>query len=240
MHYAPVVDRFPIVPALDPLALALFAATFVAAALLTMRRAAYGAAALAFVLPFACAHAVGATTISLPKIVLLGVATGLLGTRAPLAALRDRPARAMALAFAVLCAAVLATTAVAAYRGEALREGAKWLEYALLFVTAACAYRSDPDAKLLRRAFALSVAAVCASALVQEVIGAPWGIVFAPGLAPRISGALEGPNQLAGYLEIALAMLAAWSVAAPSRARAALLAVAATTLALTFSRAGIA
>ncbi len=75
--YRPVVDQFVTPVALDPLSAALFVAAFVAAALLTSRRAAYGLAALILATPFAFAHDILGTSITLPKVVLLGVLLGL-------------------------------------------------------------------------------------------------------------------------------------------------------------------
>ncbi len=239
MHYAPVIDRFPITPALGPASLAIFAGAFVATALAALRRPAFGIAALAFVTPFAFAHAIAGTTLTLPKAVLLGVACAL-PYRTLGAQLRTAPLRGVLAAFGVLIAAIALTLLAAEHRADTLRETAKWIEYAAFVLVAALGYRADPDAPLVRRAFCASIAIVCASALVQEAIGAPWGIVFGHGVAPRIAGALGGPNQLAGYLEIAAALLAAWNAKTPSRARALLLGVVAVTLLLTFSKAGIA
>ena len=101
-------------------------------------------------------------------------------------------------------------------------------------------YRVDPDDQLLRRAWMLSIALVCVTALAQEVIPPPIVIVLRGAPAPRLSGLLEGPNQLAAYLEVALALTTAWNLTAPQRAARWLLALAACTLVLTFSRAGIA
>ncbi|MBV8722223.1 MAG: hypothetical protein JO277_08745, partial [Candidatus Eremiobacteraeota bacterium] len=53
MIYRPVVDQFPVIPALDPWSAAVFAAAFLGALALTVRRPAYGACALIAVMPFA-------------------------------------------------------------------------------------------------------------------------------------------------------------------------------------------
>ena len=56
---------------------------------------------------------------------------------------------------------------------------------------------------------------------------------------PRIAGVLEGPNQLAGYLQVTVAMLAVWATARPSRLSGVALAFAACAGVLTLSRAGL-
>lgn len=223
---------------LDPVMLMGFTAAFAAAAILTARRPGYGASALVFVIPFALYGHVWHTTLTLPKVVLVGVMVGLIEHRSSLASI-FREQRAVLAAFAAIVAAIALTAIPAMYRGEVIREALKWVEYALVFATVYAAYRLDPASRLLRAAFAASIVLVCCGALIQEAIGSPWKISFGHGIAPRISGALEGPNQLGAYLESALAFAAAWYVERARPHLAALLVLIGVTLMLTFSRGAI-
>ena len=226
-------------PALHPLTLMLYAAVFLATAILTARRPAYGAAALAFIVPLSLDNSVAHTSISLPKCVLLGCITGLIDRRADLLPLL-RSARPLWIAFAALVVAIALSTIGAEYRGEVAREALKWIEYLLLTATVYVAYRLDPDAPLVAGALATSIVLVCASALAQEASGAPSQIAIGRGVAQRISGLLEGPNQLGAYLEAALAF--AFALFAVSRRwyESMLLALIALTVPLTFSKGALA
>ena len=54
--------------------------------------------------------------------------------------------------------------------------------------------------------------AVAATALAQEIVGAPSGLYIGAAIVPRIAGVLEGPNQLSAYCAVAGAILAAWAI----------------------------
>lgn len=233
--FHPVVYRLPIAPALDPLTVVLFIAALVATALLTIRRPAYAAMLLIAIPPFTYEHAVFGTTFSFPKMVLLGAIAGMLVHRSSLHVLRSL--RTSMLAFASIVLAIALTSFGALYHAEVAREAFKWIEYALFYATAAAAYGVDPDAKIVRRGFAIAVLVVCASAFADLYIGAASGLWIGNVSIPRIAGFLEGPNQLAGYLEVSIAFLAAWSIDAPRRSTAIVLAIAACALILTLSRA---
>lgn len=235
MQYEPVVSRVALPVAIDPLWLTLFTIAFVGVALATQRKPAVGVAALIVAQPFAGAHYLFATTVTLPKVVLLGVVVGLLSQS--LDALRAPRVRAVLIALVAYTIVVAATIAVAAYRGPSVRETFKWVEYAALFAAVAVAYDRDPDDALLVRCWCGVTLLVCALALIQEAIGAPSGLYVNNLVVPRIAGPLEGPNQLAGYLESSLAVLCAWY--RKERWMAPAIAVAVATLALTFSRGGI-
>lgn len=233
-----MVEQFIRYPPLDPAALLLFTALFAAVVLGTMRRPAFGLAALAFVTPFAFYHTVGVTTVTFPKVTVLGVIVGLLPSwRTALE--HFRTVRMMLWAFTAIIVAIGLSGIGAHDRGAVLSEALKWVEYALFFCAAYAAYTLDPEASWIRGSFYLSILLVCASALVQEVTGAPWAIVFGPGIAPRISGAIEGPNQLAAYLEVAVAIVIAWRTRVRSWESTVLALTIAVTLFLTFSRGGI-
>jgi O-antigen ligase len=239
LTYAPVVDRFVAPVALDPLSAALFVAAFVAAALLTARRAAYGLAALILTTPFAFAHDALGTSVTLPKVVLLGVLVGLWTYPGAAAALGKRPAPLLLAALALYFTASALSVVDAAHRGAAIRETLKVVEYAAIFVAAFCCYRADPDDAPLVGATAVAAIVVAATALAQEVVGAPSGLYIGPAIVPRIAGVLEGPNQLSAYCEIATASLGAWALVRPTAAVRAALFLIVWADVLSFSRAGL-
>jgi hypothetical protein len=239
LTYRPVVDHVAVPIPLDPFSAVLFVAAFLAAALLTARRPAYGLCALLLATPLAFAHDLAATTITLPKCVLLGVLLGLTTYAGVAGMLRRRPAPLLlgALAFYILATAL--TILDAAHPAAVIRETLKWVEYAAVFVAAYCSYALDADDAALVAAAAAAGIIVALSALAQEIAGAPSGLYVGAAIVPRIAGLLEGPNQLSAYCTIAVATLGAWSLVR----RTALLDVALGLVVfadiLTFSRAGI-
>ena len=237
MPYHPIVVRFPILPALDPLWLLAFVALFAGSALLTLRRPGFGAAVLVFITPFAGAHTIAGTTATAPKAMLVGVIVGLLGTRGIWMPLRRRPAVAVVIAFGLVVLANLLTALVALDRIDVVRETLKWAEYLGLFCAVLVAYRHDPLPRIVRGSLFASFFIVACSALLELGIGAGSGLALGTTVVPRIAGVLEGPNQLGGYLEVMIAAIGAWHIGAPRRVSFALLAIAGVTLALTLSRA---
>jgi O-antigen ligase len=238
VRYQPVVSPIHLPVPLDPLWTMIFVAVVILAALLVAKRAAYAVALLIVVQPFAFQHDLFQTTVTLPKATLLGVLLGLAVVPGWRAALRERPVRNVLVALAVLICAVAATAAVASQPGATLRETLKWFEYLLVFAAICTAYRRDPDDALFVRCWAIVAIVVAVLALLQEVVGAPSGLVLNGEVIPRIAGPLEGPNQLAGYLEISLAALCAWC--GRDRLIGFAIPLACCALALTFSRGGIA
>jgi O-antigen ligase len=235
-----VIDQTVHRTPLDPLAIAVYLVTFAIVAVLAGRRPAYGLAALIVLVPFALYRDVGDTTITLSKIALLANVTGLIASRSDTFALR-RPAAALFIACGL---AVVAATALsiwhAAYRGPALRETLKAVEYVLLFATAVVAASGDPDRRPVRAAFVVALGLVSILAIVQEWIGAPSGLWFHGYAIPRIAGPLEGPNQLAGFLGIALSIVCAYAVGRSAAAyELVALGLGALALVLTISRTGI-
>lgn len=239
MTYRPVVDQFHFPVPLDPLCVVIFTLAFVAAAWLCARRASYGLALLILAQPFDLSRDVLGTTISLPKVVLLGVLVGLATYPGVLRFVRERPAPLLFAAIGAYLAATALSFAGSAHHGATLRECFKVLEYAVLFGTAFLCYRLDAAEDVVANAIAVAAIAVALSALAQEVIGAPSGLYVGAAIVPRIAGALEGPNQLAGYMEVAFAALGALAISRRSALFDAALALATCADVLTFSRAGI-
>lgn len=238
MTYHPVVDRFAAPVHLDPLSAALFAVTLVAAALVTARRPAYGLAALVLVMPFDFAREILGTTITLPKIVVLGVLLGVSTYAGCGALVRKAPAPLLLGALGVLLAATALSAIGAVHRGLVFREALKIVEYAAIFIAAFLCHSLDADDAPPRAAVAIAAVVVAISALAQEILGAPSGLFIGQAIVPRIAGTLDGPNQLSAYCEIAVATLGAWAIVRPSRLLAAALGLTVFADVLTFSRAG--
>ncbi|MBV8530915.1 MAG: O-antigen ligase family protein [Candidatus Eremiobacteraeota bacterium] len=239
MTYSPVIDRFAVPTPLDPPAAIFFVFAAVVAAVLTARRPAYGLAALLLATPIAFAHDAFGTTITLPKSVLAGVLIGLTTYTGAAAGLRRRPAPALLGALGFYFVATALTLPGAAHRGPAVREALKVLEYAAFFIAAYLCYRLDRDDAPPLIATAIASIVVSLSALGQEIVGAPSGLYVGSAIVPRIAGLLEGPNQLSGYCEIAVATLGAWALVRRSRLLDVALALAVCADVLTFSRAGL-
>jgi len=217
----------------------MYAAAAVVVAVLTVRRPAYGVAALIVLAPFGPARYLGHTSITLLKAGLIGL-LGVLAFRRPdLAVFDTRAVRAILAAFLAIEVAIGVSALHAAYTGPVLREALKTLEYAALFIGAVLAYASDPDDRPFWRAFEIVTTLVCISALAQYIVGANAGIFIGGRGVPRVAGALEGPNQLAGWLEIAIPVLLARNLLHRDGWLVAVLALATITEVLTFSRAGI-
>jgi putative inorganic carbon (hco3(-)) transporter len=213
----------------------------VGVALLTRRRPALGVAALLLLAPFDLARYVGPTTITTLKAGLIGLLAVLPFARPDLAAFRTFPVRVMLTAFGVTLAAIALSALHAQYLGPVVREAFKDGEYLLLFAGAVAAYATDPDDRPFWRTLEIAVVLVCASALAEYALGAHSGI-FLHGQAfvfPRIAGALEGPNQLAGYLDVALPVLVARALVHRDRLLFGVIGLAAVTDLLTISRSGI-
>ena len=239
MNYRPVIDQFVAPVPLDPPWAALFVAVFIVSALLTLRRPAYGLAALLLSTPVAFAHEAMGTSVTLQKCVLLGVFAGLTAYAGSARVLRTRAALLLlgTLVFYVIANALTLVHAI--HHGPVLRETLKVVEYGALFVAAYVCYSLDRDdvpalAGNRHRGIGVSI-----SALAQEIVGAHSGLYIGSAIVPRISGLLEGPNQLSAYCEIAVAALGSWTLVRrrPIVDAALLLAVCADVL--TFSRAGL-
>jgi O-antigen ligase len=239
LTYRPVVDHVAVPIPLDPLATVLFVAAFVAAALLTARRPSYGLAALLLTMPFAFAHDVLETTVTLPKCVLLGVLLGLSSYAGAFGRLRRAPAALLLAALAFYLAATALTLFDAAHQAAAIREWLKWIQYILVFSAAAVCYALDRDDAPLAAAVALAAIVVSLSALAQEFAGAPSGLYVGSAIVPRIAGALEGPNQLSAYCSISVAMLAALTLVRKSALLDLALGLVVCADVLSLSRAGI-
>ncbi len=239
MTYRPVIDHIAVPTPLDPVSALLLLTVFVAAAILTARRPAYGLGALLLATPIAFAHDFLATTVTLPKCVLLGVLLGLTTYAGAVKTLRAWPAPILLGALILYIVATAATLSGAAHPAAVVRETLKWIEYAAIFIAAFCCYALDRDDAALVAAAAIAAILVALGALVQEFAGAPSGLYIGGEIVPRIAGPLEGPNQLSAYCTIAIATLGAWTFVRRTALLDAALALTICADILTFSRAGI-
>ena len=236
----PVVHYVPIhYPPLEPLAIIVYVFFFVLTTLATIRRPAYGLCILIAAQPFAFYHDVFSTTITMPKIALLAVLLGLVCYPNAFAPVGARAPWRILTAGLFVFAATLVSIVHAAHHAPVLRESLKILEYVVLFCAVVAAYRLDPDQRLIRNAVVVTTIGVSLLALAQELVGAPSGLWINGHQVPRIAGPLEGPNQLAGYFDVALPLTLAIAMFEPSALAIIALALIACADFLTFSRGGL-
>ncbi len=235
----PVINAVPVYPPVDPLALVVYVTVFVSVSLVTTRQPAYGVCALILLEPFAFYHQAFDTTVTVPKVALLGVLLGVSVYPNALAPLLSKTASRVFTAGLLVLAATLLSLAHAAYHAPVIRESLKTVEYLLIFCAVIAAYRLDPDRRSIRIAVIWAAIAVAILALGQELVGAPSGLWINGHEVPRIAGPLEGPNQLAGYLDVALPLTLALAMDQPDALSAAGLFFIAFADFLTFSRGGL-
>jgi O-antigen ligase len=199
-------------PTLDTLGAIFYTAFFVTVTLITMRRAAWGACILVFVVPFALYQEALGETITLPKAAVLAVLLGLAAYRDAFAPLAEKaPWRILMAGVFVFCA-TLVTFVHATHTQPVIREALKMLEYILIFSAVVAAYRLDPDRRLFAAVLLVSGIAVAVLALAQEIVGSPSALLVNGHRLPRIAGPLEGPNQLAGYFDVAIPVALAFAL----------------------------
>ncbi|HEX3469439.1 MAG TPA: O-antigen ligase family protein [Candidatus Elarobacter sp.] len=238
-HPWAVTLRTPAHTPVDAASALVYLACAIAVGLLTRRRPALGVAALLVLAPFDFARYAGPTTVTTLKAGLVGMFVALAFSRFDLAAFRTVPVRAVLAAFVATLLAVALSALHAQHLGEVLREGLKDGEYLLLLVGALIAFATDPDERPLWLMLEVAVLLVSLSALAEYLTGARSGIMLHGHSAPRIAGALEGPNQLAGYFDVTLPVLVARALGRRDRFLTAVIAIAAVTDVLTISRSGI-
>jgi O-antigen ligase len=185
-----------------------FAIVICSMAFLGARRSPWVALLLAFSVPFAAYRDIAQTTLTVPKCVVLGSAVGLLLSGLHLWP-RSLPARRLLVTGFLLLAAIAASSWAAADRWLVAREFFKQAEYVVLLW---CAVGLIENVRESGRYLALGVLAgtlvVSSFAIIQMLAGgAPSGVLVNGHVVPRAAGMLEGPNQLAGFLEAALPLL---------------------------------
>ena len=198
------LERVP----LTPWSIAGFLFVISASLYLGARRSPLVLLALAFSVPFAGYRDVAQTTLTIPKCVAFGSALGLV-----LSGLdprpRSLPARLLLVMGALLLVPIAASAAHAQDLGLVGREFFKQAEYLVFFWCAAIAVENIRGAsRYLVWGVAAATFFVATLALVQAFSGNAPSAVLVNGYAvPRVASTLEGPNQLAGFLEAALPIL---------------------------------
>ncbi|MGZ3499553.1 MAG: O-antigen ligase family protein [Vulcanimicrobiaceae bacterium] len=223
---------------LGPLAAILYVTVLVSTTLATMRRPIAGVCALIVLQPFAFYSDILGTTVTLPKVALVGVALGCIAYPGAFDILRARAPSRIFLAGILIVAATALSAAQAANLHAVFREIFKAMEYVVLFATVYAAYRLEPNREIARVAIVATTALVALISLSQEFFGAPSVLLMNGHTTPRIAGPLEGPNQLAGYLDISLPLLFAFCVERSEPAIQAALSLAMFADVLTLSRGG--
>ena len=207
----PVINQTTAPVPLDVWSAAGFAGTALASGFLAFRKSPWMAGVLAFSVPFAAYRDVAHTTITLEKAVTLGTAIGLLlGGASPWPGSRG-PRRIM-MASAFMLAAIALSSLGASFPMHVAREFFKQAEYVVLLWCAATFVERIPRSPLYMVG-GVAVASIIVSTLaVSQAIagGAPSGIWVNGHALPRVAGTLEGPNQLAGFLEAVLPVLWVW------------------------------
>lgn len=222
----------------EPLIAIAYAAVLVGLTFLTMRRPVYGVAALIAVQPFGLYSDVFHTTITLSKVVLCAVLLGLLGHSKSFASLRERVAIRFVLAGVLLIAATALSIMQAQYVLPALRETFKAAEYIAMFVAVYAAYRIEPNRKVICKTVTAIGILIALIAVSEEIIGAPSGMLLNNHVVPRVAGPLEGPNQLAAYLDISLPLMLAFAIGASDALLIGAISLGVFADVLTFSRGG--
>ncbi len=225
-------------PPLDTIAFMGFITLFLGVAWASAMRPRFGLAALIVCYPFPMTHAIAATTITTGKVALLAVLIGLACTDIRLL----QPPRMLRLPLlALMCIGVFDAISShwAHYPHAALHEAGKWFEYTLLAVAAAALWRRDPDIRSIRTTIEFSTLGVVLVALVYEFV-APSSFVHIGSVNfIRLSGTLDGPNQLGQFLVVATALLTYFVLHDGSKRSQCALFAALMALALTYSRSSL-
>ena len=204
----PVIDQTIHRVPLDPWSALGFVAVIAASAYLAFRRSPIILAVLAFAVPFAGYRDIGSTTLTVEKCLAFGTAVGLLLSGVPVLP-KTAAARRVFLVGCLLLAAVAISGWHAVFPMHTAREFFKQAEYLVLLWCAATLMEQtlQGERALLTGAVA-GTAIVATLGLLQGIFGgAPSGIWINGHPVPRVAGTLEGPNQLAGFLEAALPLI---------------------------------
>ena len=212
MQFGPVIPADVTAPHIGLAGVIVYAVLFAAVAIATARKPVCAVVALLLLDPFAYYQAIGMTTLTLSKIALVAAIAGIAFRKVSLHALKTGPVARLVAAVLLVAAATALSALHASFLGPVVRETLKWTEYALILGVCAIAFFEDPDELLIRWAVLVVTATVVALSIPEMVLGAHSGLMIAHTEVPRIAGPLEGPNQLAAYLGMALPLLLAYTL----------------------------
>jgi hypothetical protein len=185
-----------------------FAFIILAAGYLGWRRSVWVMLAIAVTVPFAGYRDIAQTTLTVPKCVTFGSAFGLL-----LSGINPWPRSLAARRLIVIGGVLLVSIALSAVSAPSewlvAREFFKQAEYVVvLWCAVACLENIPGSQRTMITGVGLATAIVGSFALIQALAGgAPSAVLVNGHVVPRVAGTLEGPNQLAGFLEAALPAL---------------------------------
>jgi len=241
----PVVDQTLQRTPLTALSAIVFALVGLGALYVTLRRPPLALGLLAFAIPFAFYRDIGSvTTLTAEKMIVLGVAIGLLIKGAPLAP-KSPAVRRILLAGLLVLAAIALSATHATFITPVVRETLKQLEYLLIFWCGANLALMYKESGTWFEAGVVGASLLVVGVAAAQAIfgGAPSGIIVNNHALPRVAGTLEGPNQLAGFLEVGLPVLFLSPLLMQDRLRVVrwiAIALAVAVMILTQSRAGMA
>jgi O-antigen ligase len=200
LSFNQTLERVP----LTPWSAACFLLIVLAAAYLGARRSPWVVLVLALTIPFAGYRDIGQTTLTIPKCVTFGSALGLV-----LSGINPWPrspgARRLLVMGAILLIPIAASSVSAVDPWLVAREFFKQAEYVVLFWCAVASFENIRESpRYLAWGVSVATGVVATFALVQAFSGgAPSAVLVNGHPLPRVAGTLEGPNQLAGFLEAA-------------------------------------
>ena len=185
----------------------------IGALLLTLRRPSYGVIALLATDPFLFAYSIHSTTVTLPKVMLIAVAAGMVPRLSRMQLTHNSTAfYILASAQALFLVSMLPGGFGALFHGAAMREILKAAEYLATFVIVYLAYRADPSERVIRVTLVLLTIVVAAVAFAQPLFRIGETEMIAGFDLPRIAGPLEGPNQFAGFLGVVIPVMFAFAL----------------------------
>jgi len=233
----------PLDPGIARALIGLYALIFIVVVFGTFRRPILGAALLIVSSPFALYVPLGNTTLTLPKVIVIAVALGLLPRLKAAQSGAHSRAATLLVAQGLVALVVLASLHNATFHAPVWREFFKEVQYGATALVAYLAIRVERSQNAVvwtRVALESVMVLVSIAALVQERAGAPMGVYLAGHSLARIAGPLEGPNQLAAFLGVALIPVLAFALTQRRpQIDIAVLAFGFVAALLTFSRGGV-
>lgn len=191
--------------------------------------------------PFAFQFTAGSITLTLAQVVLIATIAGQLLYTRMRPPRPDKVASHLIIAQVALLFVAIISTLHSEFRGAAIIELWKDLQYLITFLAVYTAFRLNPNERVVRVAVATITIAVCALAVFQSLSGITGSAeIVGSHTLVRPSGPLEGPNQLGAFLAITIPVLGSFALGKKRPYLDVIAALTGTaTLLLTFSRGSI-